>query len=778
MKSAPHRRPALESLESRQLLSTVFTGGVLNIGIGPPVLYLFPPPVAVILPPLNSPLQVAPSVPLTLPASLSGSVTLVVPSAGTSPVTLSVTPSALTLAPTDSLTLAISVTAPSGTPTGQVHFIPFDATPNGIIGSINGQITCDYSASQTATLVNGSATFTIPANATFPRATLYDVIYDGDSSFAPQAAPPVIVTCPASTALALATPYGDTGSVRANPVLQARFLDAQGQPLGTVGTGPTPFLSFNTTLTSYVPQPVVYTGSSGSGSTTYASGGTLTLGGIINGGIFKAGWGPVITGPQTYYFGSASSSHYLTLVGNYTGAIHDILTNVPPASTPITGTVSFYEGAQLLGQVDAACAVATFVPTGLALGDHTITAVYQGSGLYTSSTASTTVHIAPNTTSTALTLDAATIKQGDTFTLTANTRTAYGDTVSPTGTVAFYDDTTLLATVSAGQKLTVTTPLDAGSHSLSAVYSGDANFPGSTSASVTLDVIANPLYVPAPPAAPADLPVLPPVAPPVLTPVAPPVLAPADVPVIPALPITFDPHFFNEPYYLSHNPDVAAAVNAGQFTSGYDHYLRAGAAEGRCPCPYFDERFYLESNADVAAAVAAGQFRSGWQHYIEFGLRELRNPAAFFDEVFYRQHNPDVAAAIAEGKIASGLAHFIATGLREGRLPAPAFAGFMVPDIPSATAQSAIPETPYFNESFYLAGNPDVAAAVAAGQFNSGYEHFIIFGRLEGRAPTAAFNPTHYLALNPDVAAAVQSHIFASAWDHYIRNGRFENRAV
>ena len=38
-----------------------------------------------------------------------------------------------------------------------------------------------------------------------------------------------------------------------------------------------------------------------------------------------------------------------------------------------------------------------------------------------------------------------------------------------------------------------------------------------------------------------------------------------------------------------------------------------------------------------------------------------------------------------------------------------------------------------YSESFYLAQNPDVAAAVKKGDFKSGFEQFILFGRAEGR---------------------------------------------
>lgn len=38
---------------------------------------------------------------------------------------------------------------------------------------------------------------------------------------------------------------------------------------------------------------------------------------------------------------------------------------------------------------------------------------------------------------------------------------------------------------------------------------------------------------------------------------------------------------FDEAYYLKAYPDVADAVKAGYFTSGYDHYVKHGKSEGR-----------------------------------------------------------------------------------------------------------------------------------------------------------------------------------------------------
>lgn len=81
-----------------------------------------------------------------------------------------------------------------------------------------------------------------------------------------------------------------------------------------------------------------------------------------------------------------------------------------------------------------------------------------------------------------------------------------------------------------------------------------------------------------------------------------------------------------------------------------------------------------------------------------------------------------------------------------------------------------------FDETFYLSNNSDVENAIAAGAFNSGFEHFIDFGINEGRDPSILFNEDFYLAANPDVASAVSNGGFASGLAHYLNFGAFEGR--
>lgn len=82
-----------------------------------------------------------------------------------------------------------------------------------------------------------------------------------------------------------------------------------------------------------------------------------------------------------------------------------------------------------------------------------------------------------------------------------------------------------------------------------------------------------------------------------------------------------------------------------------------------------------------------------------------------------------------------------------------------------------------FDTEHYLANNPDVAEAAANGQI-SAWEHFEQFGGGEGRSPTPLFNADFYLQQNPDVAAAIEQGLFASAAQHFALYGHTESRAI
>ncbi len=124
---------------------------------------------------------------------------------------------------------------------------------------------------------------------------------------------------------------------------------------------------------------------------------------------------------------------------------------------------------------------------------------------------------------------------------------------------------------------------------------------------------------------------------------------------------------FNEAAYLSSHADVAAAVAAGAFSSGAQHYALHGNSENRAADLLFDAEFYLADNADVAAAVAAGIFASASEHYELFGSSENRSVNPLFDAEYYLAQNTDVAQAIVNGVFVSAYQHFLSHGDQEGR---------------------------------------------------------------------------------------------------------------
>ncbi|MGF7178173.1 Ig-like domain-containing protein [Azospirillum doebereinerae] len=80
------------------------------------------------------------------------------------------------------------------------------------------------------------------------------------------------------------------------------------------------------------------------------------------------------------------------------------------------------------------------------------------------------------------------------------------------------------------------------------------------------------------------------------------------------------------------------------------------------------------------------------------------------------------------------------------------------------------------DEKFYLAQNQDVAAAVGRGEFASGLEHYLTHGAAEGRDPNALFDEDWYRRNNPDVVAALQAGVFESGYEHYEAFGWKEGR--
>ncbi|MGB7437157.1 MAG: Ig-like domain repeat protein [Candidatus Acidiferrum sp.] len=155
-----------------------------------------------------------------------------------------------------------------------------------------------------------------------------------------------------------------------------------------------------------------------------------------------------------------------------------------------TGSVTFKNGATTLGSGALnGSGIATFTTTALAVGSQTIVAVYSGDTVNLTSTSAALAEEIQENTGVTISANANALYSGASVTFTA-TVTAPGGVV-PTGTVTFRDGGTVLGTVTLngfGVATYSTTALAIGSHTITAVYSGDANNAASSSSPLSVNV--------------------------------------------------------------------------------------------------------------------------------------------------------------------------------------------------------------------------------------------------------------------------------------------------
>lgn len=173
---------------------------------------------------------------------------------------------------------------------------------------------------------------------------------------------------------------------------------------------------------------------------------------------------------------------------------------VTGASGTPSGSVTISSGSYTssAASLDGGIATVIIPANSLTVGADTLTVNYSGDGVYSATTGSASVTVTTSSltaSSTALTTSATTTTYGTSVTLTATVTPA-----AATGTVYFYDTDPLTAlikllgsgNVSSGTATYSTTTLGVGTHTITATYSGDTAYAGSTSSSVTVTV-SNPV---------------------------------------------------------------------------------------------------------------------------------------------------------------------------------------------------------------------------------------------------------------------------------------------
>jgi hypothetical protein len=154
--------------------------------------------------------------------------------------------------------------------------------------------------------------------------------------------------------------------------------------------------------------------------------------------------------------------------------------------------VTFFDSGTSLGSVPLSSGSANFTIKTLAAGTHSIKAVYSGDPNFAGSASpvlSQVINQAATATSLVLSSGTNPSIYGQVLVFTASVKGQYGGQL--TGSVTFLDGTTAVGSIplnSAGNANFPTSTLAAGTHSITAVYSGDPNDTKSTSAALSQTV--------------------------------------------------------------------------------------------------------------------------------------------------------------------------------------------------------------------------------------------------------------------------------------------------
>ena len=151
-------------------------------------------------------------------------------------------------------------------------------------------------------------------------------------------------------------------------------------------------------------------------------------------------------------------------------------------------------------------------------------------------------------------------------------------------------------------------------------------------------------------------------------------------------------NIFDSDYYINSNPDIADDINS--------EYQNASTRLN-----------LIDVNLPEIAPLGSTQIQSGGDYTITIGSNTITD-----DTLSITQYS-------------SAIEDYVTGGAAEGRDP-----------------------SPLFNSEYYLEQNPDVATAIAGGDFRGDpLFHYVETGATEGRDPNPFFDSDYYLEQNPGV---------------------------
>ena len=376
-----------------------------------------------------------------------------------------------------STTAAITSRTPATSVSGQAVVIAFSVTVNGPgAGTPTGTVTIsDGTQSCSATVAAGQCSIAFSTSG----ARNLTASYSGDGNFAASASAPVAHTAnQADTATTIV-------SHDANPSVAGQQITAVFTVLAVAPGAGTP--TGNVTVQASTGESCTATAAIGQCSITFANPGARTLTATYAG---DANFNASASAPAPHTVDKANTTTAITghtpatsIPGEAVVVTWSVAVSAPGAS-PVTGAVTVSDGTvSCNAPVAAGQCVLTFATT----GTKTLVGTFSGDANLNGSTSAAVAHVvnrAPTTTAiTAHTPDpsqtAAPVRVQ--FTVSALPPA----TGTPTGSVTVSDGAASCSGTVAAGECTLILNVPVGAHTLTAVYSGDANFAPSTSAGVT-----------------------------------------------------------------------------------------------------------------------------------------------------------------------------------------------------------------------------------------------------------------------------------------------------
>ena len=397
-------------------------------------------------------------------------------SGDTTSTVVTISPVSLTNGQTATITATVSDTASGHTSTIPTGPVTFTDTVGSTVTTLNGGSTVNLTAG-TATLtgvqLSGVGTHTITAN--------YDGVsstYLTSSSTAAVSLAKASVTITGPSAQPVAVTVGQTGSATITVTGPYTTIAA---PSGTLSYNV--LNSSNTIVASGT--PALTAGSSGSTASipipgTLASGSytiSITYSGDAN---YQAASTPttiqVQIGQITPTISWSPAATSITYGASLSGVLN---ATALKGSTAVPGAFTYT--AALAGEGASPVTSASI----LTVGSYTLTATFTPTDKTTYSPASKTATLVVGRATPAVSVASTVNPVLATNAVTFTAAVAYADG-TPTGTVSFFDGTTLLSAspMSSGVAALATSSLAVGTHSITAVYSGDSNFASVTSSAI------------------------------------------------------------------------------------------------------------------------------------------------------------------------------------------------------------------------------------------------------------------------------------------------------